>query len=107
MNICWTERSIAPDAAVLFDWENWWAVEDITGPRLDLDYPGYVMDHYRAFWEQGIEADIVDMDADLSGYRLVSAPLNYMYKSWMGGENKSICQRRRNICDYVFQRNGG
>lgn len=70
-----------PDAAVLFDWENWWAVEDITGPRLDLDYPGYVMDHYRAFWEQGIEADIVDMDADLSGYRLVSAPLNYMYKA--------------------------
>ncbi|HJA65923.1 MAG TPA: beta-galactosidase trimerization domain-containing protein, partial [Candidatus Mediterraneibacter cottocaccae] len=70
-----------PEAAVIFDWANWWAVEDTTGPRLDLDYPKYVMEHYRAFWEQGIEADIVDMDADLSGYRLVSAPLNYMYKA--------------------------
>lgn len=69
-----------PQAAVVFDWENWWAVEDTTGPRLDLDYPGYVLEHYRAFWEQGIEADIIDMDADLSGYKLVCAPLNYMYR---------------------------
>lgn len=70
-----------PRAAILFDWENWWSVEDITGPRLDLDYPAYVLEHYRAFWEKGIEADIVDMEADLRGYRLVSAPLNYMYRS--------------------------
>lgn len=69
-----------PEAAIVFDWANWWAVEDITGPRLDLDYPACVMEHYRAFWEQGIEADIVDMDADLSAYRLIVAPLNYMYK---------------------------
>lgn len=69
-----------PRAAVLFDWENWWAVENITGPRLDLDYPACVISHYRAFWEKGIEADIVDMEADLSEYDLVSAPLNYMYR---------------------------
>ena len=69
-----------PKAAVLFDWANWWAVEDITGPRLDFDYPACVISHYRAFWEKGIEADIIDMDADISGYQLVSAPLNYMYK---------------------------
>lgn len=69
-----------PRAAVLFDWENWWAVENITGPRLDLDYPACVIFHYRAFWEKGIEADIVDMKADLSEYDLVSAPLNYMYR---------------------------
>lgn len=69
-----------PKAAILFDWANWWAVEDITGPRLDLDYPACVLAHYRVFWEKGIEADIVDMDADLSSYQLVSAPLNYMYK---------------------------
>ena len=69
-----------PEAAIIFDWANWWADEDITGPRLDLDYPACVMEHYRAFWEQGIEADVVDMDADLSAYKLIAAPLNYMYK---------------------------
>ena len=69
-----------PKAAVIFDWANWWAVEDMSGPRLDLNYPDCVTEHYRALWEKGIEADIVDMDDDLSGYALVCAPLNYMYK---------------------------
>ena len=69
-----------PEAAVIFDWENWWAVEDTQGPRLDLKYTDWILAHYRAFWEAGIEADFVSMDADLTGYRLVAAPLNYMYK---------------------------
>lgn len=69
-----------PKAAILFDWENWWAVEDTTGPRLDLDYVDCVLSHYRAFWEAGIEADFISMEADLDGYTLLAAPLNYMYK---------------------------
>lgn len=69
-----------PKAAIIFDWENWWAVEDTAGPRLDLDYKKMILDHYRAFWEAGIEADFVNMDADLSQYKVVSAPLNYLYK---------------------------
>lgn len=70
-----------PKSAIIFDWENWWAVEDTTGPRLDLDYVSCVLSHYQAFWEAGIEADLVGMDADLDGYRIVAAPLNYMYKN--------------------------
>ena len=70
-----------PKAAIIFDWENWWALEDTQGPRLDLDYVECVLSHYRAFWEKGIEADLINMDADLTGYQVVSAPLNYMYKS--------------------------
>ena len=69
-----------PKAALLFDWENWWALENTTGPRLDLDYPGSVMEHFRAFWEAGIELDIIGMEDSLSDYRLVSAPLNYLYQ---------------------------
>ena len=70
-----------PRAAIIFDWENWWAVEDTQGPRLDLDYVECVLSHYRAFWEKGIEADLIGMDEKLDGYQLVAAPLNYMYKS--------------------------
>lgn len=70
----------APKAAIVFDWENWWAVEDTTGPRLDLNYVECVLSHYRAFWEAGIEADFIGMDDALDGYQIVSAPLNYMYK---------------------------
>ena len=57
-----------PEAAVIFDWENWWAVEDYTGT------PAGLLIMWRGcwtttalFWEAGIEADFVNMDADLSG----------------------------------------
>ena len=37
--------------------ENWWAVEDTSGPRQDLDYVKCVTDHYRAFWECGLDVE--------------------------------------------------
>lgn len=69
-----------PQAALIFDWENWWAFEDAAGPRLDMDYPKIFMHHYRAFWEAGIDVDIISMDCALEGYALVAAPVNYLYQ---------------------------
>ena len=69
-----------PRVAVIFDWENWWALENTTGPRLDIDYVSCVLAHYAPFWEMGIDVDFVGMDDCVEGYTLVAAPLNYMYK---------------------------
>ncbi len=69
-----------PQAAILFDWENWWALEDISGPKT-MNYVDGIFDYYRPLWEAGIDVDLVGMDDSLDGYRLVIAPLNYMYKS--------------------------
>lgn len=66
--------------AMIFDWENWWALEDAAGPRLDMDYKKLFLQHYRAFWEMGIDVDIVNMDYGLENYRMVIAPFNYLYK---------------------------
>ncbi len=69
-----------PGAAIVFDWENWWALEDASGPRLDLDYVSEVLKHYQVFWEQGVDVDFVSMDEALEGYRIVCAPVNYLYR---------------------------
>lgn len=68
------------EIAMIFDWENWWALEDAAGPRLDMNYKRVFLKHYRAFWEMGIDVDIVNMDGELKNYRMVIAPLNYLYK---------------------------
>ncbi len=68
-----------PKAAIVFDWENWWALEDVKWPREDIRYVDTILEHYRAFWEAGIEVDFVGMKDDLEGYTLVTAPLNYLY----------------------------
>lgn len=68
-----------PKVAMIFDWDNWWSLEDLSGPRLDLDYVSVILQHYQAFWEAGIDVDFLPMSGDLSGYQLVVAPENYMY----------------------------
>jgi len=67
-------------AAIIMDWENWWALKDAAGPKRNMDYVETILEHYRPFWEMGIEVDIVSMEMDLTEYQLVVAPLCYMYK---------------------------
>lgn len=69
-----------PGAAIVFDWENWWAVEDVSGPRLDLDYVSEVLKHYQVFWEAGMDVDFVSMEDRFEQYKILCAPVNYLYK---------------------------
>jgi Beta-galactosidase len=71
--------SVKPEVAVVFDYENQWAIEEAKfGNQEQVRYPETCIEHYRAFWKQGIPVDIINEGADLSGYRLVIAPMLYM-----------------------------
>lgn len=67
-------------AAILMDWDNWWALEYSAGPSRDLKYLDELERYYTAFYELGIPVDIVSPLAPLDGYALVAAPLLYMVK---------------------------
>ncbi len=70
-----------PDVALIYDWENNWAINDAQGPRQEgKDYLPTVLRHYRPFWQQGIPVDVIDMEQDLSSYKLVVAPMLYMVR---------------------------
>lgn len=84
-----------PRVAILYDWNNRWAIEGSSGLSLDIEYPEEVMQYYRPLFEQNIEADVIGVDEDLSRYRLVIAPELYMVKP---GVKKSLEQ---------FVENGG
>ena len=74
------------EVCVLFDWNNWWALDYAqTGRREDMRYVDTVNMHYRALWRQGISIDLRDMrqETDLSGYRLVIAPMLFMFRNGM------------------------
>ena len=45
-----------------------------------MAYQDTILAHFKPFWEMGIDVDFVNEDCDLQGYRLVAAPLNYLYK---------------------------
>lgn len=71
--------STPAQTAIIFDWDNRWAVKDAQGIRNSgLRYEETVNQHYRAFWELGIPVDIVGSGDDLSAYKLVVAPMLYL-----------------------------
>lgn len=65
--------------AVIFDWENMWALDDAQGYAMnDKKYWPTCYEYHRVFWERGIDCDVVSSKADLSGYKLVVAPMLYL-----------------------------
>lgn len=79
--------------AVIFDWDNYWALEYTSGPTVDLKYVEQIHRYYRYFCEQNIAVDLVPVDADLSKYKLVAAPVLYMIKEGM----------QERLTDFVMQ----
>ena len=71
---------VAARAAVLFDWDNWWALEYSSGPSVDLKYVPQCRSYFRALFNRGIPTDVISPSADLSRYSLVVAPVLYMIK---------------------------
>lgn len=68
-------------AAVLYDWENRWAVEDAQGPRnKGVFYKETVEKSYRALRRLGLNVDVIDQSQPLDGYRVVAVPMLYLFR---------------------------
>jgi beta-galactosidase len=69
------------EVAIIYDWENRWALDAESGPRnVDKDYLQTCVDHYEPFWKRGVPVDVIDMQQELSPYKLVIAPMLYMLR---------------------------
>jgi len=80
-------------AAILFDWENWWAIEYSSGPSIDLKYVPQCASYFHALHGLHIPTDIVSPGADLSGYDLVVAPTLYMVKPGIAEKLEKFTER--------------
>ncbi|MFT3796885.1 beta-galactosidase [Microbacterium sp.] len=66
------------DVAILWDYESFWAQDLEWRPSEDLDYAERVRAFYAQLWRDGITVDFALPGHDLSGYRLVIAPAQYL-----------------------------
>jgi beta-galactosidase len=68
--------------ALVYDWENAWAIEDARGlNNEDKKYLDVLLDHYRALWQMGVNVDIIDEDGSPEGYDVVIAPMLYLLRA--------------------------
>jgi len=80
-------------AAIIFDWENRWAMEHAAGPRnKNLYYKETVEKSYTALKRYGIDVDVIDMEQALDGYKIVLVPMLYLFRCGIEDKLKKFTQ---------------
>ncbi|MFP4376582.1 MAG: beta-galactosidase [Spirochaetales bacterium] len=71
------------DSAILFDWDNRWAIDEAQGPRNDgrKAYLETVERHASALAGHHVQLDVASSSSDLTRYRLIIAPMLYMVRA--------------------------
>lgn len=88
------DTSVEARVAIVYDWENKWAIEDSQGPRnKGMGYKEEVQSHYRSLLKQGVAVDFVDMECDIDGYKLVIAPMLYMLRAGFEQKLKAFVEQ--------------
>lgn len=73
----------AAEIGMIFDWDNWWALEYASKRCLPIDNFNYLKKmskYYKVLFEKNIPVDILSIDADFSKYKMIAAPYLYMMK---------------------------
>ena len=69
---------IKSEVAVVYEFRNRWALENASGfHNSDKKYKRTCINHYKQFWERGINVDVIGIDSDLSKYKVVILPMLY------------------------------
>ncbi|WP_376796872.1 beta-galactosidase [Thermogemmatispora sp.] len=71
---------VPAQAALLMDWENWWAVEYQPGPSDRLHYWDLLHAYYQPLYSLNVPVAVVSPDSNWQGYRLLVAPLLYLLR---------------------------
>ena len=78
---CLAGTGMESQVLMIYDWENNWAREDAQGPRNDgLHFKQLCMNFYRGLRRLGLNVDLKDQTCDLSPYKLVIAPMVYLFR---------------------------
>ena len=78
------DKGIRPKAAILFDYENWWALNEVQAAHPgNMRYDYNVSRFHRCLWEKGIAVDLIGMDGKEipDQYALVIVPEAFMFRS--------------------------
>ncbi|MDD9147954.1 beta-galactosidase [Sporolactobacillus sp. CQH2019] len=80
------------EAAIVFDWENWWALELDSKPSNLVKYPDQLIDYYRVLHQLNIAVDFISPDEDLKHYKIVFAPASYQVSRTFGDRVRDFVQ---------------
>ncbi len=95
---------VRPKAALLYDWDNKWAIDAAKGFQKDDKkvIPTFEK-FYNAFWSKGVDIDIIGSEShDFSNYKVIFAPMRYMVSDALGEKFKEFVKNGGTlVCTYM------
>jgi beta-galactosidase len=93
-NISSVKQTTTPaKVAVIYDLENGWALDYARIPGSPhKHYRETCQQHYNSFWQRNISVDVINSEADLSPYKIVVAPMLYMFPSGLAERIEAFVQ---------------
>lgn len=79
---------VQAEAAVIYDWENSWAIGDMQGWRSPKLYDETVRQHYEAFRRLGIMVDVINETCPFDKYKIIAAPMLYLLRDGVAARLK-------------------
>jgi beta-galactosidase len=89
-------------AAIVFDWQSWWAAEQDSHPTDRLRYRREAFDWYTAFLGLGVRVDVVPLSAPLEEYDLVVAPILHVVPAELGKRLTSFVENGGHLVTTYF-----
>ncbi|XVU30077.1 beta-galactosidase [Actinoplanes sp. CA-054009] len=96
------KRRTPAKAAILFDWESWWASEQDSHPTELLRYRQEALDWYTTFLDLGVRVDVLPASASFDGYDLVVAPILHVMPSSLASRLTSFVENGGHLVATYF-----
>lgn len=81
-------------AAVLFDWENWWAIEGAGGfSRHSKKYDITCMNYWKKLKSYDVDADVISAQDSFDDYKLIIAPMLFIIRPEVTERLKSFVEK--------------
>lgn len=81
-------------AAVIFDWDNWWAIENAGGfGRYTKNYDKTCESYWIKLMEYGVEADVIAPEDSFEDYDLLIAPMLFLLKEGVADRLKRYVEK--------------
>ena len=84
---------VESEVALLFDWDNRWAIDDMQGMAQETkNYDKVCMGMWSELMKLGVEADVISQEHDWSKYKVLFAPMMYLLHDGVGEKIKSYVE---------------
>ncbi len=90
------------ECAIVFDWDNWWAIEYSSGPSRLMKYRDEIQKYFDAFHGQNIPVDIISVEDDFSKYKVICTPMMYMVKPGVDEKLRSFVKTGGTLLTSMF-----